>query len=160
MTLKDMNVYDKIWIGVQILEEPEVLKKTDRLVMICQWFPEKKKCGEKVEMKIDATMKVKDGTLSKWFEEKFGIEAEHVRFQKTHSYYINQGQCANLDWELVEIPASATLVRQPVLLKHGDSIVYKDNREKETGAVYVKRRCVTLCASPACQHEGDLVDEV
>jgi len=140
MTLGDLNVYEKMWMGIQILKEPEVLKKTDRVVMICQWFPEKKKCGPKVEMKIDATMKVKDGTLSKWFEEKFNIEAEHVRFQKTHHYYISNGQCANLDWELVEIPASATLVRQPVLLKHGDNIVYKDNREKETGAVYVKRQ--------------------
>eukprot|EP00493_Phyllostaurus_siculus_P026397 UN26742 len=60
MTLGDLNVYEKMWMGIQILEEPEVLKKTDRVVMICQWFPEKKKCGPKVEVKIDATMKVKD----------------------------------------------------------------------------------------------------
>merc|ERR1719336_1700253 len=72
--------------------------------------------------------------------EKVGNKAEDVRFQKTSSYYINNGKCSDLDWELAEISDSAILARQPVLLKHGDDIIYKDNREKETGKLYERRR--------------------
>eukprot|EP00492_Amphilonche_elongata_P005475 TRINITY_DN809_c0_g1_i3.p1 TRINITY_DN809_c0_g1~~TRINITY_DN809_c0_g1_i3.p1 ORF type:complete len:513 (-),score=106.74 TRINITY_DN809_c0_g1_i3:44-1582(-) len=43
MKLADLKVYDNMWLGIQVLKEPEVLKKSDRVVMICRWYPKKKK---------------------------------------------------------------------------------------------------------------------
>ena len=74
-------------------------------------------------------MKLKDGSFAEFLANKFKIEEEHVRFQRAEKWKVENNMCSRLDWELEGVPENAILVRQPLLLKHGQCIVYKDNTE-------------------------------
>jgi len=124
---------------LQILKEPETLSATDRVCSICRWHPDKKRCSAKEEIVIDGRMKLKDGSISEFLANRFEIDEEHVRFQVAQKWKVENNMCSKLDWDLEGFTSeNAILVRQPLLLKHGECVVYKDNREKELGVTYTK----------------------
>lgn len=136
-------------IVVQRTLEPEVLTDQHVLVNLQRWHPKDFKADPTVEKAfLGATTMAELRIL---LGEAFSIPSEHVRACKPHMWKLkDKDNYPTLDWDDPRLLLTDTLAGPPWRTKHGDTLVFKDNREAERSIA--KEKALNMPSGPVYRH--------